>query len=102
MNSNMSVPSCVFHPCDIWPSSFHVEFFHTCASYLTIHLYPKIFPVVSQCMCFSVVSTAIVPFSGLYVCHDLLISEVLFLLYSPLKNCGKIVKYGDMVYVMSP
>ena len=54
MNSIVSVPACVFHPCDRRPSLLHIEFFHTVVSFFTMSLYPPNFPVVSQCMWFYV------------------------------------------------
>ena len=55
----VSVPACVFDPCDRHPSSLHIEFVHTGASFFTRPLYYKTFPLVSQWIWFSICSTVI-------------------------------------------
>ena len=86
INSMVLVPACDFHPCDRRPSSLHIQFFHTGVSLLIMSVYPNNVPVISQRVWFSVGFTVIVYFRVYNQCHDLPVSEVLFLLYSPLEK----------------
>ena len=47
----VSVPACIFYPCDRQASSLHIEFFHTDVSFCTSYIYPKICPVVYVYVC---------------------------------------------------
>ena len=60
----VTVPACDFHPCESWPSSLHIYFFHTGASFLIRLLYPKTSFVFSQWVWCDVGSTVIVSVSG--------------------------------------
>ena len=54
----VAFPACVFHPCYRRSSSFHIQFFHTGASFFTRSLYPNFFCSFTVCVvgfCFTVI-----------------------------------------------
>ena len=62
MNSIVSVPAYFFQTWDRRPSLLYVELVHIGASILTGFLYHSTFPLVSQLIWFTVISTVIVSF----------------------------------------
>ena len=85
-NSMVTVPVCDLHPCESWPSSLHIYFFHTGASFLIRLLYIKHL-LFSLSGCGVMLDPLLLyQFQGLHVFHGLPVGELSSLLSPPLEN----------------
>ena len=97
MKSIVLVPECFPHPWDMRPSLLHIELVHTGSSVFTRSLYTKFVLVVSQWMCFQLVTLWLYLLGGLCEHGSLILCAVLFFLTLPMGKCRCIFESGHMV-----